>query len=165
MATQEERRNATRAAIIAAAHAAFEAHGSPDVPLDEIADDAGVTKSTILYHFTSRTRLLAAVAAALFVEIEERADAPTTSDYIRALLTEQAKPVGRVLFTIGDELLRTGQLGEIDPYRYLCTKLIDLGATEPVITTAGAVMQFARQLAFGLADVSEIDDMLAALDL
>ncbi len=165
MATQEERRNATRTAVIDAASAAFEAQGSPDVPLEEIADAAGITKSTILYHFKSRTRLLAAVAAALFVEIEDRAEAPTAADYVRAVLVVQATPVGRVLFTVGDELLRTGDLGEIDPYRHLCSRLTELGVAEPVMVTAGAVMQFGRQLAFGLADASEIDGMVDALGL
>jgi AcrR family transcriptional regulator len=170
VATQAERRATTRAAIVDAAFAAFERHGSPDVSLDEIAQSAGVTKSTIHYHYTNRAGLLAALTVRLFSEIEARATAGAQHDvdaesYIRAILVEQAAPVGRVLFTVGDELLRIGSLESVDPYRYLCTKLDELGVAGQPIVLAGAVLQFGRQLAFGLADPDEIDTMVAALDL
>lgn len=171
MATQAERRATTRAAIVNAAFVAFEHNGSPDVPLEEIAQAAGVTKGTIHYHYTNRAGLLAALTVRLFTEIEDRAttsaapDGVTATSYVRAILVEQAAPVGRVLFTVGDELLRIGSLESVDPYRYLCTKLEELGVAGQPIVLAGAVLQFGRQLAFGLADPDEIDAMVAALDL
>ena len=168
MATQEERRRATRRAIIDAAFAAFVRQGSPDVPLADIARAAGVTKGTILYHYESRAGLLAAVAVRLFRDIEQQAGASApleASSYVSALLTAQSEPVGRVLFTIGDELLRIGSLEAIDPYRHLRHRLETLGIDGSSAVTAGAVLQFGRQLAFGLADPDEIPDLLSELGL
>ena len=159
MATQAERRATTRTAVVEAAYAAFELRGSLDVPLEQIARDAGVTKGSIHYHFDNRRGLLAEVAVWLFARFERKVSATATADgreiganeYVRALLSEQAKPVGRVLFSIGDELLRTASLGEIDPYPYLRRRLRGLGACGPTLVTAGAILHFGRQLAFGLA--------------
>ena len=168
MATQEERRTATQNAIVEAAFSAFVHQGSPDVALEDIARDAGVTKGTILYHYQSRAGLLSAVAVRLFRDIEDSAAKGGSSDavsYVRKVLTAQAGPVGRVLFTIGDELLRIGELEAIDPYRHLKQRLEDLGVPSSPAVTAGAVLQFGRQLAFGLADRKEIPAMLRDLDL
>jgi len=169
--TQEERRTHTKAAIIEAAYRAYEKQGSPDVALETIAEMAGVTKGSIHYHFSNRAGLIAAVAIWLFRKIEERissappkgcADCPAVY-YVRTLLGEQAKPAGRVLFTIGDELARAGRLDEIDPYRYLCTRLKQLGVHGSVNIVAGATVQLGRQLAYGMAKPSEIDQMIASL--
>ncbi len=181
MATQAERRESTRTAIVDAAFALFEQTGSSGVPLETIAQAAGVTKGTVLYHYESRAGLLEAVAVRLFGEIESRiteeerpsqasldqtsTDRVSAQRYLTALLLEQASPVGRVLFDIGDELLREGRLDSIDPYRYLCTKLDELSIAGQPIVVAGAVVQFGRQLAFGLAMPDEIDALVAALDL
>ncbi len=172
MATQAERRTSTRGAIIEAAYAEFASRGAPDVALDVIAVRAGVTKGSIHYHFTNRASLLGAVAEWVFEDIESRvaasafangADDVTPVSYVRALLLEQAGPVGRVLFTIGDELLRTGDIGDIDPFPYLCARLKRLGVDGEVTIVAATIVQFGRHLAFGQANVNEIDDMLSAL--
>lgn len=173
MATQAERRTSTRTAIIEAAYTEFVSRGAPDVALETIGERAGVTKGSIHYHFTNRAGLLAAVAEWVFEDIEDRvaasASASGTNDatavgYVRALLHEQATPVGRVLFTIGDELLRTGDMGgDTDPYRYLCARLRRLGITGEVTVVAAAVMQFGRHLAFGQAEAADIEPMLDAL--
>ncbi len=170
VATQTERSKTTRRAIIEAAYTAFEESGAPDVALEAIAERAGVTKGSIHYHFDNRVGLLAAVAIWVFQKIEARvAEVPRDPNesraysYIRALLKEQSDPVGRVLFTIGDELARTDGLEEVDPYKYLCAKLADLGVEGSVTVVAAAVMQLGRQLAFGQASAQEIDAMLEAL--
>ncbi|MEM9615432.1 MAG: TetR/AcrR family transcriptional regulator [Actinomycetota bacterium] len=168
MATQAERRTATRAAITEAAFAAFVRQGSPDVPLEDIARDAGVTKSTIHYHYESRAGLLAAVATRLFLDLEQRATEGVerhATVYVTKLLEAQAEPVGRVLFTIGDELLRIGSLDGVDPYRHLRMRLDQLGAAGSSAVTAGAILQFGRQLAFGRAELDEIPAMVAELAL
>ncbi|MEM7337619.1 MAG: TetR/AcrR family transcriptional regulator [Actinomycetota bacterium] len=168
MATQAERRSTTRAAIVEAASAAFIRHGSPDVSLDEIARDAGVTKGTILYHYESRAGVLAAVAVRLFADLEARVTAGEDVDatsYVTKLLAYQAGPVGRVLFTIGDELMRIGSLGAVDPYRHIRLRLDELSAPGSTAVIAGAVLQFARQLAFGLAEPDDIPAMVAELQL
>lgn len=164
VATQAERRATTRSAIIEAAHAEFAAVGSTDVAMDVIAERAGVTKGSIQYHYANRAGLLGAVAMWTFTQIEHRVgDEVTPRGYLRAILTEQAGPTGRVLFTIGDELARSGSLQPFDPYPYLCERLTELGFDGPVSVVAAATVQFGRHLAFGLVEASEIDSMVAEL--
>lgn len=172
MAKQEDRSKATRKAIVEAAYAAFEESGAPDVALEVIAERAGVTKGAIHYHFGNRAGLLAAIAIWVFIGIERRVGRldqagpkeASASLYIRGLLNEQASPVGRVLFTLGDEMARSGGLHAADPYKYLCTRLREFGVDGSVEVMAAAVMQLGRQLAFGLAEASEIDGMLESLN-
>jgi AcrR family transcriptional regulator len=57
MPRQDERRTATRAAIIAAARALFGATGFARVSVDAIAAQAGVTKGGFYHHFTSKEAL------------------------------------------------------------------------------------------------------------
>ncbi|BDZ65624.1 TetR/AcrR family transcriptional regulator [Agromyces mangrovi Wang et al. 2018] len=52
---------ARRAALVEAATAHFAANGFHDASLREIADAAGMAKSTLLHHFSSKDELLAAV--------------------------------------------------------------------------------------------------------
>lgn len=169
MATQSERRTQTRAAIVDAAYAAFERQGTADVALEAIANGAGVTKGSIHYHFDNRAGLIRAVAVWVFAQLEQRivqtmpTDSPGAEHYVRTLLRLQATPMGRVLFLLGDELARSGELQDIDPYRYLCTKLQQLGTTGSVEAVAAALTQFGRQLAYGLSSADEIDALVAAL--
>ena len=171
MTKQEDRSKATRKAIIEAAFAMFEQSGAPDVALEAIAERAGVTKGAIHYHFGNRAGLLEAIAIWLFIGIEQRVgqiDSTVSPEeraslYVRGLLKEQASPVGRVLFTLGDEMARTGALNEADPYQYLCTRLAGFGVDGSVEMLAAAVMQLGRQLAFGLAGAEEIDAMMVSL--
>ena len=172
MATQEERRRNTRHAIVESAFAAYATQGSPEVSLESIAEDAGVTKGTIHYHFKNRIGLMRAVAVSVFQEIEARINLNQASEadnkaarYLTAMLTEQATPAGRVLFTIGDELARTGDLQEIDPFVYLGSKLREFGLQERSDLVAAAVTQYARQLAYGLAPASAIEGMIKTLKL
>jgi len=55
---------ATRARILDAAYTLFYREGFARVGVDEIADQAGVTKRTLYYHFDSKDALLAAVMEA-----------------------------------------------------------------------------------------------------
>ena len=126
-----------------------------------------MTKGSIHYHFKNRAGLLAAVAIWLFLKIEAEVALatpdPTAEAYVRALFQAQTLPMGRTLFMIGDELARDGELGEIDPYRYFCEKFETLQVSGSPQVVAAAVTQLGRQLAYGLAPASEIEDMIRAL--
>lgn len=170
MATQEERRTKTRQAIIDAAFIAYEQQGSPEVSLESIAEHAGVTKGTIHYHFRNRIGLMRAVALSVFSDIEQRvntASKATDDDnakvYVTALLSAQATPTGRVLFTLGDELARTNNLDDIDPYQYLRHKVSQLGFEGSAEVIAAAITQFGRQLAYGLIPAAEIERIVLQL--
>ena len=59
--TQEERRAATRGAIIAAGRALFAEHGFAGVSREEIVARAGVTRSAMHHYFATKELLFAAV--------------------------------------------------------------------------------------------------------
>ncbi len=61
MVKQEDRRTATRGAIIAAAFDAFGSGGYVNVSVDQIASRAGVAKGAIYHHFSSKDVLFEAV--------------------------------------------------------------------------------------------------------
>jgi AcrR family transcriptional regulator len=73
--SRKERRDAAdnRAALVAAARALFAERG-PGVPLADIAAAAGVSRTTLHRHFTSRNDLAAEVLAENVDRIEQRAD-------------------------------------------------------------------------------------------
>jgi AcrR family transcriptional regulator len=62
----------TRSKIIDAAGALFYEHGLRSVSVDAIAEQAGVTKRTLYYHFRSKDALIAAYLAARDIPTVER---------------------------------------------------------------------------------------------
>jgi AcrR family transcriptional regulator len=167
MPTQLQRREATRRAVVDAAIESFTAAGHAGVTLDDIAADAGVAKSTVLYHFGSRLGLLRAAAIELVLRVErriaDRARGATASDWVRAVLEGQLTASGRVLHRIGDELAQHRALDEGDPMAYLIGRLDDLGVEGEAEVVAAAILQFGRQLAYGQAAAADIDAMVASL--
>ncbi len=72
MATTKYRRGIeTRERVIALAKKLIAEHGYTEVTLDQIAAVAAVSKSSLLWHFGSKERLLAEAAISLFKEVEE----------------------------------------------------------------------------------------------
>ncbi len=167
MATQTERRNATRRAILESAITAFTT-GDLSVSMEAIAADAGVTKGSVHYHFGSRTGLLRAVAEFVVARLESRiaaaSDGVDVRTWIRAVLAEQATPVGAMLFAINDELARTGELTDADPFPYFSLRLAEFDIPSPPPVIAAAMIQYGRQLAFGNTTAASIDDVMADLD-
>jgi AcrR family transcriptional regulator len=163
--TQTQRRETTHAAVIDAALAAFTRAGHLDVSLERIAHGAGVAKATLLYHFGTRQGLLRAVAVEVIGRLEatlaDRGDSDVET-WLRAVLEEQLTSNGRLLYAIGDELARRGELGEGDPMGYLVNRLRRFGVADAEVTAA-ATLQFGRQLAFGAVGVEEVDRLLSLL--
>lgn len=81
MATQEERRQATREAILRAAHRQFGARGYGNVTIDQIAAEAKVAKGAIYHHFNTKTDVFEAVlhqvAAAIVADVQSALDRQT----------------------------------------------------------------------------------------
>lgn len=73
--TRRERVEAREGAIIAAARELFAARDFDDVPVGEIAEQAGVAEGTVYLYFESKAALLHAVVVAFYEELTERAAA------------------------------------------------------------------------------------------
>ena len=84
MATQEDRTRATRSALIAAARRLFAERTYEDVPADEIARAAGVTRGALYHHFADKRDLFEAV----FEQLEE----DLTADIAR-IMAEDGRPI------------------------------------------------------------------------
>jgi AcrR family transcriptional regulator len=69
--SQEERRSATRAALLAAGLELFATRGFAAVPAEEIVRTAGVTRGAMYHHFTDKTELFAAVFEDLEAQIAD----------------------------------------------------------------------------------------------
>jgi AcrR family transcriptional regulator len=70
--TQAERREATRAALIAAARELFAARGFTAVGTEEIVQRAGVTRGALYHHFADKHDLFRAVYERVEQELTER---------------------------------------------------------------------------------------------
>ncbi len=101
--TRAERRDLTRAAIVSSAEKLFAEHGFWGVSLDEIADDAGLTKGAVYSNFQSKEDLLLAVSAKQAFRIDED-DFPSSDLPFR----EQLRGLGRLIAraSSGEEVRR-----------------------------------------------------------
>lgn len=68
---KEDRPEAIGGVILRAAEAAFGADGYRDTRLGDIAAEAGIRRSSLLYHFKSKDNLYAAVVERAFSELRE----------------------------------------------------------------------------------------------
>jgi AcrR family transcriptional regulator len=91
----QQRARETRASVLLAAARVFDAHGYAGASIDQIAQEGGLTKGALYFHFESKSDLALAVVNAnyeiwlrLQAEVEERELSPL--DRIGALLTEVA---------------------------------------------------------------------------
>ena len=166
MATQRERRNQTRRAILDAAIAVY-GNADTEASLELIGERAGVTKGSIHYHFESRSGLLRALAEDIIERMEAQLiQADLHHDphaWLRALLAMQLLPEGRLLMIINDELSRTSQLEAVDPVPYLQRRLVKFGSVNPRVAAA-AIMQFSRELALKESTTEDIQEMMRDLD-
>ena len=80
MATQEERRTATRAAIVDAARVCFVNEGYDATSIGDIQRVAGVSRGAFYHHFAGKDDVLAAVYIATSADAIRRAAAWTSPD-------------------------------------------------------------------------------------
>src|SRR5499433_4322988 len=83
----DERSEATRRSLVAAARTLFGARGYASVGTEEIVRAAGVTRGALYHQFRDKADLFAAVAEEVEAEIAERiaAGAGTATDPVEAL--------------------------------------------------------------------------------
>ena len=87
MATQQERREATRAAIIKAANHLFGDRGFADTTMDDVAAAAHVAKGAVYHHFATKEALFEAVFDQVSEELLAEVDriARTEKDALAAM--------------------------------------------------------------------------------
>ncbi|WP_020661640.1 TetR/AcrR family transcriptional regulator [Amycolatopsis benzoatilytica] len=90
--TQQERSDATRAALITAARDLFGARGYHDVPAEEITRTAGVTRGALYHHFGDKKGLFRAVVEVLERELTNEVD---------AVLGDAANPLSGLATALG----------------------------------------------------------------
>jgi len=167
MPTQQERRTATRQGAVNATIEVLVERGTTQVSLEEIAQIAGVAKSTLIYHFGSRAGLLRDAAVSVVRDLEHRLAAETpgadAETWLRALLAEVQSPRGRMLYTIGDELGSRGELADGDPVPYLGGRLAEFGVDGDPELLAAAVVHLGRTLAYGPPDPAAIDRIIESV--
>ena len=115
MARQAERREATRAALIAAATTSFVEQGYETTSTDAVISRSGVSKGALYHHFPSKAALLAAVFETVAQQTMSRAEAASRGastpreallSALRAWLREALEPVPRrILLEIGPAAL------------------------------------------------------------
>lgn len=124
MATQAERRETTREAIVVAAAALFGRVGFAATTIDEIAGVAGVAKGAVYHHFLSKEAVFEAVlqrtSAALAADL--RAKVGQASNVLQ-MLTRGTEayfeacaqgPTGRIILKDGPAVLGWARWREID---------------------------------------------------
>lgn len=155
MAEERTRSDAARnrELLLGAARRSFALHG-PDAPLEEIARAAGVSRTTLHRHFTSREELASAVMQENVADIEARAaDLAGTEDgaiqlFHHMLDVQQAAPwLSRLVAQ--NEATGVGDLGRrtaaaLEP---LVERARTSGVTHPEITTADVLMTLPMAMA------------------
>ena len=90
MTRQDERREATRAAILAAAQTLFGSFGYNHVAVDQIAAKAGVAKGAIYHHFATKAEVFKAVLRNVALQIQKDVqEAPIPQGDIFSALCEK----------------------------------------------------------------------------
>jgi AcrR family transcriptional regulator len=151
---QAERREATQAAIIAAAMRLFGTAGFAAVTVDEIAAAAGVAKGAVYHHFPSKEALFEAVFERASADLASRIRSQAAgSRDILARLADGSRlyfeacakpPFGQILLKDGPTVLGWERWREIDARYFLAM----LPATLDAAMQAGLI---ARQPAEPLA--------------
>lgn len=138
MATQAERRSATRAAILKAARQKFGKHGFQGTTIDDIADAAGIRKGGFYHNFATKEAVFEAVfeetTKQLAEEVNEVAQAET--DILAALIAGTrayfeicAKgPIGNIILRDGPSVLGWERWRQIDTRYFGGTIPVAIGA-------------------------------------
>lgn len=124
MVSQEERRRATIAAILAAARKRFAQHGFDKTTIDDIARAGGVAKGAVYHHFASKEAIFERVLDQLTLELAEAvpAAAQAASDPLDAMVRGTHKYLSlisepdtrRILLVDGPAVLGWDKWREID---------------------------------------------------
>ena len=163
----EKKRTKTQRAILHAAKGLYEKHGVGGVPFDDIAETAGVCRTTVFNHFADAGELQQAIAVAEISEIIEYGEQSTKSGLalITALLDKLIDDTAnypRVMARLANATILGGESGRVSEIERLIARQYEkefgAGLSRAQIS-AGMLAQMTlgfyygqvnHQLAFGL---------------
>lgn len=175
MATQQERSERTRAALIGAARGLFEEKGFAETPAEEIVAAAGLTRGALYHHYSDKTDLFRAVLEQLHQEVVDllAAERSQTGDEWEDFLSggriflERLPPATvRLLMIEGPAVLGYQQWRELDDaYHYgrmvgFLDSLVDCGDVEPqpVEPLARTLIAAINSTATLIAEAEDMDE-------
>ncbi|HTO59187.1 MAG TPA: helix-turn-helix domain-containing protein [Pseudomonadales bacterium] len=147
---QHERREATIAAILEAARAAFGKRGFAATTIESIADECGIAKGAVYHHFASKEALFTAVLEAVQVDVANAPIPPSAArltdpldqiaaGVLRYLIATSEPEVRKILLIDGPAVVGWQKWREIDAR-------IFAAAAKPAIARA-----------LGLASAAQVD--------
>ncbi|SHG46909.1 transcriptional regulator, TetR family [Jatrophihabitans endophyticus] len=153
-----ERRDLARRSLIAATHRLLESRPWPEITIDDITHDAGMSRTAFYQHFTDRQDLLLTLFATLADNLARVADAWMTggddpaAEHRRSLagLTELYLTHGRLLQAVFDAAVSEPDVAHA--YEHLAAGI--------VAATADGIR---RDMANGHTEVDDPDEMSRAL--
>ena len=180
----ERKRTKTQRAILHAAKVLYEKHGVGNVPFDDIAEQAGVCRTTVFNHFADAGELQQAIAVAEIGELIEFGESAKVKGLplIYALLDKLIDDTAnypRVMARLANATILGGEGGRVSEIERLIARHYDLEFRESLAraNTTGAMLaqmtmglyygQVNHQLAFGLPFETEqmCKQMRTMLDL
>ena len=168
----ERKRSKTQRAILHAAKVLYEKHGVGNVPFDDIAEQAGVCRTTVFNHFADAGELQQAIAVAQIAEIIEFGEdsklkgLPLIYALLDKLIDDTAN-YPRVMARLANATILGGESGRVSEIERMIARQFEqefgAGLTQARVS-ASMLAQMAlgfyygqvnHQLAFGLPFESE----------
>ncbi len=163
----ERKRNRTQRAILHAAKILYEKHGVGNVPFDDIAETAGVCRTTVFNHYADAGELQRALAVAEIAELIEFSEKSNLSGlaFIQALLDKlivDTAEYPRVMARLANATILGGENGRVAEIEQLIARQFEqeygalLSQTSITVSLLAQMTlglyygQINHQLAFGM---------------
>ena len=156
----ERKRTKTQRAILHAAKVLYEKHGVGNVPFDDIAEQAGVCRTTVFNHFADAGELQQAIAVAEIGELIEFGESSKLKGLplIYALLDKLIDDTAnypRVMARLANATILGGESGRVSEIERLIARHYDLEFRESLAranTTGAMLAQMTMGLYYGLVN-------------
>jgi AcrR family transcriptional regulator len=167
VATQEERRDAARAALLASARRLFGKRGYAETTIDEVAADAGFAKGGVYHHFPTKTDLFEAVLELVSEDVARQtlAVASAQKNVLDALIAgtrayfdccAEAR-TARILLVDGPQVLGWDRWREIDQKHFGGGVAAAIAAAMEQGLIAGATAETVTRLLLGAITEAALD--------
>ena len=153
----ERKRNKTQRAILHAAKVLYEKHGVGNVPFDDIAEQAGVCRTTVFNHFADAGELQQALAVAEIGELIEFGESsklkglPLVYALLDKLIDDTAN-YPRVMARLANATILGGEGGRVSEIERLIARHYELEFGEALVkarVTSGLLSQMTLGMYYG----------------